>query len=103
MHARHSYIEALKLMCGNFNSELLWSLAVALQYLLPDCPTLLAPVDDDRFSKEQNGLADHDCLPQVLGVFLRARSSACLVVVMLQIGLHQPGSVMRFEDEGTHE
>lgn len=47
--------------------------------------------------------AYRDCLPQVLGVFLRAVKRTRLIVIMLQVGLHQPGSIMRTEDESTHE
>ncbi len=53
---------------------------------------------------QQETLAAYrDCLPQVLGVFLRAMKCSGLVVIMLQVGLHQPGSIMRTEDESTHE
>ena len=53
---------------------------------------------------QQERLAAYrDCLPQVLGVLLRAVKRTGLVVIMLQVGLHQPGSIMRTEDESTHE
>ncbi len=53
---------------------------------------------------QQEGVAAYrDCLPQVLGVFLRAVKHSGLVVIMLQVGLHQPSSIMRTKDESMHE
>ena len=53
--------------------------------------------------QQERVAAYRDCLPQVLGVFLRGVKRSGLVVIMLQVSLHQPGSIMRTKDESTHE
>lgn len=57
--------------------------------------------------KEEGGggeaAAHCDPLPQLFGVLISTRSWGCLVMIMLQIGFHEAGSIMRTVYEGAHE
>ena len=48
-------------------------------------------------------ITNRDSLPELLGIVMRTGDWEGLIVIILQIGFHEAGSVMRTEDEGVHE
>ena len=48
-------------------------------------------------------VTNRHCLPELLGIVMRAGGWEGLVVIKIQIGFHEAGSIVRTEDEDVHE